>query len=331
MNRMNVATDRDKHVLLRKADIFSTLGEQELDVIEKYSEFRTYPVHSTIFEAGSVGDELYIVADGEVVIRRLLESGDELDVARYIAGDSFGEMDLLNDAPRNASALTETEATLLVFPYRERRFESILEEHPILSAQILHKFMAIVAGRIRSTNKLISENTPWIQELRKQVLGDKLTGFYNSTYLREEFPRILAAGNGPTALLMVKPDNFKHINDTYGHEIGDESIKTICAALRTCLRPEDGAVRYRGNEIAIIRPETTRNDAAAFAEHVLSTMSAIDLSGIVGGPEGTLPLTASVSFGIFPEEGSDPDALVELVHDRLYQARDAGGNQVICR
>jgi len=327
---MRSATERDKRELLRRAGIFSTLGPQELAVIEMYSEFRDFPAGTVIFEPGSVGDELYIVADGEVVIRRPLEDGDQLDLARYIVGDSFGEMDLLYDAPRNAAAVVENDTTLLVFPRKGEPFQSILTEHPVMFAQILHKFMAIVAGRIRSTNKLISENTPWIQELRKQVLGDKLTGLYNATYLKEEFSRILSSCRTKTALMMVKPDNFKHINDTYGHEAGDEALKLISLTLRGAIRTEDVALRYRGNELAVIMPETDMEAARPIAEAVRVAMREVDLSPLVGEPEGTLPLTASVALGIYPDDGGDNSSLTERVHELLYQARDAGGDRVVC-
>jgi len=327
---MNRATDGDKLELLRKAGIFSTLGPQELAVIETYSEFRRFPAGSTVFEPGSLGDELYIVVDGQVDIRRPTEDGTHMDLARYIAGDSFGEMDLLYDAPRNAAAVVESDTTLLVFPRRGEPFESILGEHPVMFAQILHKFMAIVAGRIRSTNKLISENTPWIQELRKQVLGDKLTGLFNATYLKEEFARILAGCRSQAALMMVKPDNFKHINDTYGHEAGDGALKLIAQTLRASIRRDDIGLRYRGNELAVIMAETDMSAARKVADDIYAAMRSIDLSPIIGEPAGTLPLTVSVAVGIYPTDGKDNSTLTERVHELLYQARDAGGDRVVC-
>ncbi|WP_455382340.1 GGDEF domain-containing protein [Salinispira pacifica] len=327
---MATATDRNKRTLLRKAGIFSTLAPKELAVIEMYSEFRNLSAGTSIFEPGSTGDELYIVVDGEVVIRRSTEDGDQIDLARYISGDSFGEMDLLYDAPRNAAAVAEKETVLLVFPQRGERFQSILSDHPVIFAQILHKFMAIVAGRIRSTNRLISENTPWIQELRKQVLGDKLTGLYNATYLKEEFSRILSSCRTSTTLMMVKPDNFKHINDTYGHEAGDGALKLIAQTLRSSIRADDIAIRYRGNELAVIMPETDQAAAREIADSICAAMRAIDLSAVVGEPAGTLPLTASVAFGVYPTDGNDNNTLTERVHELLYEARDAGGDRVVC-
>jgi diguanylate cyclase (GGDEF)-like protein len=326
---MTAATESNKRDLLRKAGIFSTLGPQELAVIEKYSEFRSYTDGASIFEPGSTGEELFVVARGQVLIRRHVEDGEDIDVARYIAGDSFGEMDLFYDAPRNAAALAENDALLLVFPGKEMRFESILSEHPILSAQILHKFMAIVAGRIRGTNKLISENTQWIQELRKQVLGDKLTGLHNAAFLTEEFPRILSSTQEPVVLMMVKPDDFKHINDTYGHEAGDKALKTIAATLRTVMRSQDTGLRYRGNELAIIMVESGRKDARNAANRVLNAMRKIDLGPTVGEPAGSLPLTVSISYALYPEDCQDGESLTERVHELLYEARDSGGDRVV--
>lgn len=324
---MEATAREEKRAILRKAGIFSALTTRELAVVEEYSEFTTFPEGATIFRAGTVGDELFIVVAGSVVIRRSVDESNDIDVARYLPGDSFGELDLLYDAPRNASAVAEQETELLVFPKAGERFESVLNEHPAVFARILHKFLAIIADRIRSTNKLVSENAPWVQELRKQVMGDKLTGLLNATYLKEEFGKLLAT-EGPTSLMMVKPDNFKHINDTFGHEAGDECLKIIASTVQKSIRDRDIGVRLRGNEIAVILTGVPRDESRRIAENMRAKMSCVDLSPAVGQPAGSIPLTVSVAVGTYPDDYGDAQALTDRVHDLLYEARDAGGNQV---
>jgi len=82
---------------------------------------------------------------------------------------------------------------------------------PKLFAKVLHAFLTTVAQRIRATNRLITENVPWVKELRRQALTDTHTGLFTKPYLEEEYRSFLVE---PTALIMLKPDNFKQMNDT---------------------------------------------------------------------------------------------------------------------
>src|SRR5208337_1651084 len=100
-------------------------------------------------------------------------------------------------------------------------------------------------------DRLISEKAPWIEDLKRQLLRDKLSGLYNRAYLEEELPRLVAAGR-PVSLLVVKPDNFKTINDTCGHEAGDKTLVLIAEALKSCLTEGDLGIRYRGDEYCAV-------------------------------------------------------------------------------
>jgi diguanylate cyclase (GGDEF)-like protein len=262
---------------------------------------------------------------------RIVKEGEErkpIDLARFVAGESFGEQDFMSDSPRTASAVSDGDSRLLIFPARGSALDAVMAEHPTIFARVLHQLLAIVADRIRSTNRLVSENSSWVRELRQQVFGDKLTGLYSKSYLDDEFAGMLSRWRGETGLLMIKPDNFKLINDTYGHEVGDQALRILANRLKSLLRDGDIAIRYRGNENAVILPQTSEEQALAEAERIREEMKLANLSPITGGEQ--VPLTFSVGVAIYPTHGADNVTLASCAHDAVFAARDAGGDQVSC-
>ncbi len=316
-----------KLALLSKAGLFSQLREAELRAISRYSGYRSFAPGELIFSAGSHREELYLIRNGTVVIRRPGEggNGEGQDIARFVAGEVFGEMDLLDSAPRSASALAEGPTTLLVFPDTVP-FQELLEKHPYVFARILRKLLGNIAGRIRAIDKLVTEKVPWIEDLKRQLLRDKLSGLYNRAYLEEELPRILAAGR-PASLLVVKPDNFKVINDTCGHDAGDRTLVLIAEALKSCLAEGDLGVRYRGDEYCAVLPGRIGPEARRVGECIREAIGRIDIARLTGGAVSTLP--ASVGVSTWPDSAGDAKGLVALGFERMLKARGGGGNRVL--
>ena len=321
-----------KLTLLRKADIFSTLQEKDLSLLARLSGWCSFAPGDTVFSAGSHVEELSLIEEGTVVIRKNGDNGAEQDIARFIAGEVFGELDLLDTAPRSASAIAETAATLLVFPSRGVLFRHIIEEHPAAFARILQHLLGVISGRIRAANRLVSEKTPWVQELRRQLLRDKLTGLYNRAFLDEELAGLLHGAPG-TSLLVLKPDAFKTINDSFGHEAGDRTLVAIADTLKLLLSEGDAGVRYRGDEFCIVLPGRDAAAARAAAEAAREAVRCMDLRPIIGDRQ--LAFTASVGVAAHPPGASghpsgvaEARALVTLAHQRMMEARSAGGDRV---
>ena len=193
-------------------------------------------------------------------------------------------------------------------------------------ARVLRKLLGVIAGRIRAIDRLISEKSPWIEELKKQLLRDRLTGLHNRTFLEEDLPRIIG-GVSQTSLLAMKPDNFKTINDTWGHEAGDRTLVLIAEALTARLREGDIGVRYRGDEYCAILPGRGAEEAAALAEEIRAAFGRIDLRAVTAG--SPLALTASVGVAAHPATAADAKALVAGAFERMWEARNGGGNRVL--
>ncbi len=331
---VNTLSDRTVS-LLRNSTIFEDLGDDEMAVVAGYSRYYEFADGEHIFERGSRAQELCVIDQGAVVIRA--DGGHDRDIARFIAGESFGELDLMGGADRTAAAVAEGDTRILLFPSRGLVLEDVIHEHPSIFARVLYRLIATVASRIRSTNRLISENATWVKELRHQIHMDKLSGLYNDVYLLDEVTRLLTGGGGassPVSVMMVKPDNFKAVNDTYGHEAGDETLKRMARTLQRLALPGESAVRFRGNELAVLMPETDRDGALARAREVQPAMNAIDITDIIAA-EG-FRLTVSIGIASSTEwtdggaAGSDsvPEALIETAHERAIAARESGGNAV---
>jgi diguanylate cyclase (GGDEF)-like protein len=315
--------------LLSQTELFAPCGEKLLREIGEFCSLRRFSQGSHIFRAGDLGNALFIVKSGGITVNRREEGGGVRQIALFISGDSFGEMDMMMETPRNAEARALGDSELIQFPGEGRTLQDLFRAHPPAGARLLHSFLQRTAGRIRKSNAILRENSPWVQEMRNQVYRDKLTGIYNKTYLEEALPPLLK--EQPLALLMVKPDNFKEINDTYGHEKGDETLIVYAAALNR--RVEEGfsggafVCRYAGNELGCVFPGMDREGAFKAAEELRSFVNGLDVTGVTGGRPFTL--SASVGIALFPEHGAAGAELIAAAHELPLIGRGRGGNRIL--
>ncbi|MBN2038744.1 MAG: GGDEF domain-containing protein [Spirochaetes bacterium] len=325
-------TDRqkldEKIQLLRNASLFSKLREVELEIVAAYSEYYPFKKGEVIFNEGGNAEELYVIKEGEILITRQKKNKGSIDVARLISNEFFGELNLFVRTPRTATATAIRDTTLLTFPMKEVDFKDVLQKHPEISARILHKFLAIIAGRIRNTNTMISEKTPWIRDLRRQLFSDKLTGLYNRTYVEEDLVSLLPKYGESTSLIMIKPDNFKEINDKFGHDAGDKVLRLIAIFLQSILRESDIGIRYRGDELAALLPDTETGSAMKMAEDIRSTITEMDISNATDGK--LAKITVSVGVATYPYHATNSIMLADRAHEKMFEAREKGGNRIIC-
>lgn len=319
-------SSKEKIQLLRNTNIFSKLREAELEVVSRYSEYYVYQPEQVIFSEGCYAEGLYIIKEGEVVIKKNVNN-EVIDIARYISNECFGELSLLTLNTRTATAIADKETTLLIFPMQGINFKDVLQKHPEISARILHKFLSMIAGRIRNTNRLISEKTPWIRDLRRQVFTDKLTGLYNRTFIEEDFALLLPKYGETTILIIIKPDNFKDVNDKFGHDAGDMVLRLMAIFVQSALRENDIAVRYRGDEFAVILPDTGMEKALEFAEDLKVTMAEMDISHITNGTIDHIIISMGISM--YPDDAVNNIMLADRAHERMFKARDLGGNCIV--
>ena len=319
------ASREAKTTALRRSEVFASLEQAELDVIADSSRLYSYAAGERIFERGEPGDALFVVLDGSVRMLGAAEGGSDV-VAELVGGDTLGELDLLGSTARGATAEAATACIVLRFPGRTQSLGTVFSRHPSVSAELLFAALRVVSARMRRANSLVKENSPWIQEVRRQVYGDKLTGLYNKTYLEENVRQ--ETGRLPrVALLLFKPDNFKLINDTCGHEAGDAVLKLMAVEVSRHLGDGETAVRYMGNELGVLMPGADAEAARGRAVELRAALNALDLSPAIGGRD--IRLSASFGVAVFPDHAATAELLVAAAHALPLAGRERGGNLIL--
>jgi diguanylate cyclase (GGDEF)-like protein len=167
-------------------------------------------------------------------------------------------------------------------------------------------------------------------EYYKQLSNlDGMTSLYNYRFfkemLRHEVDRHMRY-NRSLSLLMIDIDDFKKINDTYGHLVGDQVLKQIAELLKKSIRSHDLVSRYGGEEFAVILPETMEVEALKVGERIVLTIRDYEFNLI----EGKTPERLSVTVGLasFPKDAEGAEQLVENSDQALYKGKNSGKDQV---
>lgn len=124
---------------------------------------------------------------------------------------------------------------------------------------------------------------------------------------------------------MIDLDNFKTVNDVYGHQAGDDALRAVAATIRSCIRATDVAGRYGGEELAVVLVDTDRPGAMQTAERIRQAIAARAITTAAGE---TFHVTASLGVAVFPGDGDSLPAIVRAADAALYAAKLAGKNCV---
>jgi two-component system cell cycle response regulator len=167
-----------------------------------------------------------------------------------------------------------------------------------------------------------------MQAAMEMAVLDPLTGLNNRRYLESHLAALLeqAAQKGrPVASMILDVDHFKMVNDTYGHDAGDEVLKTFAARVKHVVRGGDLMCRFGGEEFVIIMPDTTLSVARIAAERVRAAVAASPFPI----EKGARAVPVTVSIGIAESHADDtPDALFKRADRALYQSKNGGRNRV---
>lgn len=166
-------------------------------------------------------------------------------------------------------------------------------------------------------------------QLRELSVRDHLTGLFNRRYMEETLERELlrvSRKNLSLALIMLDVDNFKTINDTYGHANGDQTLREVSKLLSSHVRGDDVLCRMGGDEFMIIMPEASRKVTLERAEHLHEHASNFQIE-FDGQPLPVISL--SMGIAIFPDHGSNSASLLKAADHALYRAKRQGKGKVV--
>ncbi len=166
---------------------------------------------------------------------------------------------------------------------------------------------------------------------RKEAVTDPLTGLSNRKAFDQELHNLMELSNGADAhafsMILLDIDHFKKFNDRFGHQIGDQVLKLIARTLKDSVKGRDLAVRYGGEEFAILLPETNIQGGLKVAEILRQEVEAKELINRATGKKiAKITFSAGVAQYL---RGEDSNGFVARVDKALYEAKDAGRNQVV--
>ncbi len=211
------------------------------------------------------------------------------------------------------------------------RIEDLREAVASISKETHH-----MEAHQRKLEKALGDSAQEIDDLRKKLKNvsraartDALTDLANRKYfakrLREAAKEATETKN-PLALLMLDVDNFKEVNDNWGHLVGDHVLRLISKTLVESIKGRDLAARYGGDEFAVVLPNTRLKDASTLAEQIRKTISTKKLS-LKNTGESIRGITASIGVAAY-RHGETLDELIHRADQALYSAKNDGRNRV---
>lgn len=168
----------------------------------------------------------------------------------------------------------------------------------------------------------------YTKDLEFYATRDPLTNLYNQRLFWELLGYEVGRAKRhsyPFALLVIDLDNFKTINDSYGHSFGDRMLQDFANQIHLALRNGDILARYGGDEFVVVLPESGTEQAYMVSERILKNIAALSLPAPDGSP---VQATASIGIALFPDHAADPKDLFLFADNMMYKAKTSGKNRI---
>jgi len=169
-----------------------------------------------------------------------------------------------------------------------------------------------------------------VQQTIELAVTDGLTGLHNRRYFDTHLKLLMdraAARGRPLSICMTDIDRFKQVNDTYGHDAGDEVLREFANRIRATVRGADLACRFGGEEFVVVMPDTSAEMAAGVAERLRMIIESLPFP--VPQADGVLRVTASMGIATLRPDADTAEALLKRADTALYQAKNEGRNRVV--
>jgi diguanylate cyclase (GGDEF)-like protein len=260
---------------------------------------------------------LYIVLRGA-----LAETAADGTVSKIVVGESVGEQSVLDETTNLADISAIDDTDLLVIE------ADLVWQLIDQSNGVARNLLRLLSFRIRAASALLRRRQKLGEFYRQLSMNDGLTGLYNRAWLNDMLPKMVASAkraDAPLSLVMIDLDHFKRFNDTHGHLAGDDALRAAAGVINAALRPSDFAVRYGGEEMLVILPETSEKLATMVADRLCKRLRQAVIFDDMRQPMPQL----TGSFGVACLSAAmDELQLVAAADSALYRAKETGRDRV---
>jgi diguanylate cyclase (GGDEF)-like protein len=317
---------------LAESPLFASLSGLELNAVVAFLERKRYGRGEVVFKEGELGQEMYIVLAGRIGSCVTQSDGTRRKLYEFGLGRFFGEMAIIEGAPRSATCWAEEDSELLVLQGID--FYRLVFEHPMIALKLLTSIGSVMTSWLNESSRFLNDLVRWGETARRRAVTDELTGLYNRRFLEESLENRFAirTSGRRMALAMLDLDRIHEVNERFGQKAGDAVIAAVGASFRGALRDGDIAARLAGDEFAFLLPDATLDEAVSVSERLRVGVVSLKLSfpDPKSGKQDFVIVRASLGVAAVPDHAVTPAALMEAADVALRAAKDAGRDRVVC-
>lgn len=274
-----------------------------------------------------LGHEVVAVADGSAALAALLQpDGPQLAILDWMMPGADGLT-----VCRTVRQRPTPYVYVIVLTGRHRRDDMVAALDAGVDDFLTKPFDSLeLRARLRSGERVLDLQEGLLraqEKLRMQATHDGLTGLWNRSMMLDQLDLELARAERdrrPLSIVMIDLDQFKRVNDTYGHTAGDAVLRTASERMRSVLRPYDGLARYGGEEFMLLLPGCDSTAALDIAERAREAMAAEPARA----GKAELVITISLGIAATSDVGWDAVRLIAAADEALYRAKAGGRNRV---